>query len=211
VTIVGVAQDIKHKRLTSTPDFQGYMPYAQGGWNSTAIVVRTLGDPTRATPTVLAALKAADPYLPAYRVLSMEATIQQSYWQQSLYSKMFSAFAAIALVLAAVGVYGVIAYSVSQRTREIGVRVALGAQRTNVLSLVLGHGALLAAVGLGLGLVGALGVTRLLQSMLFGVSPFDPLSFAAVTLVLGTIAFVASYIPALRAAKVDPIVALREE
>jgi ABC-type antimicrobial peptide transport system permease subunit len=173
--------------------------------------VRTLGDPTRATPTVLAALKAADPYLPAYRVLSMEATIQQSYWQQSLYSKMFSAFAAIALVLAAVGVYGVIAYSVSQRTREIGVRVALGAQRTNVLSLVLGHGALLAAVGLGLGLVGALGVTRLLQSMLFGVSPFDPLSFAAVTLVLGTIAFVASYIPALRAAKVDPIVALREE
>src|SRR5687768_747919 len=211
ITVVGVAGDIKHKQLTQEPDFQGYMPFRQGGWNSAVIVVRTLGDPSRATPTVLAALKETDPYVPAYRVLSMDATIQRSYWQQALYSKMFTAFAAIALILAAVGVYGVIAYAVSQRTREIGVRVALGAQRTNVLRLILGHGAVLAAAGIGIGLAGALGVTRFLRAMLFGVSPFDPVSFAAVTLVLTSIAFLASYVPARRAARVDPIEALREE
>ena len=187
------------------------MPYRQGGWNSAAIVVRTTGEPTLATGTVLATLKEADPLVPAHRVFSMDATIQRSYWQQALYSKLFTAFATIALVLAAVGVYGVISYSVSQRTREIGVRVALGAQRTNVLSLIVGQGALLAAVGIGLGLVGAVGVTRFLRAMLFGVSPFDPLSFVAVTLVLSMIAFLASYLPARRAARVDPIEALRQE
>jgi putative ABC transport system permease protein len=211
ITVVGVAADIKHKRLTQEPDFQGYMPYRQGGWSGAAIMVRTLGAPTRATPTVMAALKAVDPYTPAYRVLSMEETIQRSYWQQSLYSKMFTAFAAIALALAAVGVYGVIAYSVAQRTREIGVRVALGAQRGNVLHMVLGDGAVLAAFGVAIGLVGALFVTRFMRSMLYGVSPFDPISFVAVATILSAIAFVASYVPARRAAKVDPIVALREE
>jgi predicted lysophospholipase L1 biosynthesis ABC-type transport system permease subunit len=211
ITVVGVAADIKHKQLTQEPDFQGYMPYRQGGWNSAVIVVRTPGDPTRATGTVLAALKETDPYVPTYRVLTMDATIERSYWQQALYSKMFTAFAAIALALAAVGVYGVIAYSVSQRTREIGVRVALGAQRTNVLRLILGHGALLAGAGIGIGLAGALGVTRFLRAMLFGVSPFDPMSFVAVTVVLSVIAFLASYIPARRAARVDPIEALRQE
>jgi putative ABC transport system permease protein len=211
ITIIGVAQDIRHKQLTSQPDFQGYMPYIQGGWNSAAIMVRTLGDPTRAASTVLAALKEVDPYVPAYRVLSMDENIQRSYWQQALYSKMFTAFAAIALALAAVGVYGVIAYSVSQRTREIGVRVALGAQRSNVLALILSHGAVLAAVGIGIGLAGALGVTRFLRAMLFGVSPFDPASFVGVALVLSVIVFLASYVPARRAARVDPIEALRQE
>ena len=141
----------------------------------------------------------------------MNDTIQRSYWQQALYSKMFTAFAAIALALAAVGVYGVIAYSVAQRTREIGVRVALGAQRQNVLRMVLGDGAVLAAIGVGIGLVGALFVTRFMRSMLYGVSPFDPVSFVAVAAILSAIAFIASYVPARRAAKVDPIVALREE
>jgi putative ABC transport system permease protein len=211
ITIVGVAADVRHKQLTAPPDFQGYMPYQQGGWNSAAIVVRTRGEPTRATGTVLAALKATDPYVPAYRILSMDASIERSYFQQALYSKMFSAFAAIALVLAAVGVYGVIAYSVSQRTREIGVRVALGAQRTNVLRLILGQGALLTAIGVGIGLVGALGVTRFLRALLYGVSPFDPMSFVTVTLVLASIGFLASYVPAMRAARVDPIEALRQE
>jgi putative ABC transport system permease protein len=211
ITIVGVAADIKHKQLTSTPDFQGYMPYRQGGWNTAAIVVRTRGEPTQTTGTVLSTLKQIDPLLPAYRILSMDANIERSYWQQALYGKMFGVFAAIAVVLAAVGVYGVISYAVSQRTQEIGVRVALGAQRTDVLKLIVGHGALLGGVGIAIGLGGALSVTRVLRTMLFGVSPFDPLSFVGVSLLLTTIALVASYVPARRAARVDPVEALRYE
>jgi len=211
ITVVGVAADIKHKQLSQKPDLQGYMPYRQGGWNTTSIVVRTRGEPTQATSTVLGALKQIDPLLPAYRIMSMDANIQQSYWQQSLYGKMFGAFAAIALVLAAVGVYGVISYAVSQRTQEIGVRVALGAQRGDVLRLIVGHGALLGGAGIVIGLAGALGVTRFLRTMLFGVSPFDPGSFVGVSLLLTTIALLASYIPARRAAKVDPVEALRYE
>jgi len=212
ITVVGIAADIKHKQLTSSqPDFQGYMPYRQGGWNTASIVVRSRGEPTQATSTVLGALKQVDPLLPAYRIMSMDANIQQSYWQQSLYGKMFGAFAAIALVLAAVGVYGVISYAVSQRTQEIGVRVALGAQRVDVLRLIVGQGALLGGLGIAIGLIGALGVTRFLRTMLFGVSPFDPTSFAGVSAVLTAIALLASYIPARRAAKVDPVEALRYE
>jgi putative ABC transport system permease protein len=210
ITIVGVAEDIKHRELTTTqPDFQGYMPYRQSGWSSSSLVVRTLGDPAQATAAVLGALKQGDPQLPAYRVLSMDASIERSYWQQALYGKMFAAFAAIALALAAVGVYGVISYAVSQRTQEIGVRVALGAQHGDVLRLVLRDGALLGGIGIAIGLAGALLVTRFLRTMLFGISPFDPASFVAVSLMLATIALFASYVPARRAAKVDPVEALR--
>jgi putative ABC transport system permease protein len=210
VTVVGVAADIKHKALSiDEMDLQGYMPYRQGGWTSTAIVVRTQGEPTLATNAVMSALKVGDPLMPAYRILSMDANIERSYWQQALYGKMFGVFAAIAVVLAAVGVYGVIAYAVSQRTQEIGVRVALGAQRGDVLRLIVGHGALLGGVGIAIGLVGALGVTRFLRTLLFGVSPFDPVSFVGVSVVLAGIALLASYVPARRAARVDPVEALR--
>jgi putative ABC transport system permease protein len=209
ITVIGVAADVKHRSLTSPPDYQGYMPYRQGGWNSTAIMVRTTGEPSKATSAVLATLKQGDPLLPAYRIMSMDANIQQSYWQQALYGKMFGAFAAIAVVLAAVGVYGVISYAVSQRTQEIGVRVALGAQRSDVFRLIVGHGMQLGGIGIAIGLVGALGVTRFLRTMLFGVSPFDPASFVGVSALLAAIAILASYIPARRAARVDPVEALR--
>jgi ABC-type antimicrobial peptide transport system permease subunit len=141
----------------------------------------------------------------------MDATIERSYWQQALYGKLFGAFAAIALMLAAVGLYGVIAYAVSQRTQEIGVRVALGAQARDVVRLILGQGALLAGIGIVIGLAGALAVTRTLRTMLFGVSPLDLATFVGVSLSLGAIALLASYVPARRAARVDPVEALRHE
>ncbi len=211
ITIIGVAADIKHRQLTSTPDLQGYMPYRQSGWYTSSIVVRAQGDPSKITNTVLGAIKQADPLLPAYRVMSMDASITRSYWQQALYGKLFGVFAVIAAVLAAIGVYGVISYAVSQRTQEIGVRVALGAQRGDVLRLIVGHGAMLGGLGVLIGLAGGLGVTRFLRTLLYGVSPFDPVSFVGVALLLTTIALVASYVPARRAAKVDPVEALRFE
>ena len=211
VTIIGVAADIKDRQLTSTPDLQGYMPYRQGGWSTSSIIVRSQGDPARVTNTVLGAIKQADPLLPAYRVMGMDASIARSYWQQALYGKLFGVFAAIAVVLAAIGVYGVISYAVSQRTQEIGVRVALGAQRGDVLRLIVGHGALLGGLGVAIGLIGGLGVTRFLRTLLYGVSPFDPVSFIGVAALLTAIALLASYIPARRAAKVDPVEALRFE
>lgn len=211
ITIIGVAADVKVRDLSETPKLEGYMPYRQGGWSSAVIVVRTRDDPTHATGVVLAALKATDPLVPPFRVLSMDASIQRSYWQQSLYGKLFGAFAVIALVLAAVGLYGVISYAASQRTQEIGVRVALGAQAGDVVRLVVGQGAALGTVGIALGLVGALAVTRTLRTMLFGVSPLDAASFVGVSVVLGIIALLASYVPARRAARVDPVDALRSE
>lgn len=210
-TVVGVAADIKHKQLTSPPDFQGYLPYRQGGWSSSAIVIRTQSEPTALTGTVLGTLKQIDPLVPAYRIMSMNANIDRSFWQQALYGKLFALFAGIALVLAAVGVYGVISYAVSQRTQEIGVRVALGAQRGDVLRLIVGHGALLGGAGIVIGLGGALVVTRFLRTLLVGISPFDPMSFVGVSAVLTAIALLASYMPARRAAKVDPVDALRAE
>jgi putative ABC transport system permease protein len=210
-TVIGVAPDIKHRQLTSKPDLQGYIPYRQGGWASAFIVLRTPGDPTRVTSSVLSVVKQIDPLVAVYRVMSMDANVQRSFWQQGLYGKMFGAFAIIALVLAAVGVYGVISYAVTQRTQEIGVRIALGAQRRDVLALIVGHGALLGGLGIAIGLAGALGVTRFLRSLLFGVSPFDPGSFVAVSLGLTAIALIASYLPARRAARVDPVDALRYE
>jgi len=141
----------------------------------------------------------------------MTEVVARSVWKERLYTALFGVFAAVALILATVGIYGVMSYAVTQRTREIGLRMALGAQRSDVLKMVVGHGVLVTATGIGIGVVAAVGLTRLMSSLLFNVTATDPITFVAVSVVLAGVALAACFVPARRAAKVDPMVALRYE
>jgi putative ABC transport system permease protein len=175
-----------------------------------ALAVRA-ANPDNLAPAVRGQVKAMDSDLPIINVRTMTEVVSRSVWQPRLYAILFGVFAAVALALASIGVYGVMAYSVSERTREIGVRVALGAQRRDVLKLVMAQGMSLTMIGAGVGLGAALALTRLMRSMLFEVSATDPLTFAALAVLLSVVAMLACYMPARRATKVDPIVALRCE
>jgi putative ABC transport system permease protein len=175
------------------------------------VVVRTAGDPAHAASALRAAVAAVDADIPISAVRTMDDLISTSLAQPRFSMLLLALFALIALALAAVGLYGVISYTVSQRTREIGIRMALGAEPRDILRLVVGQGFRMTALGVIIGLVTALGVTRLLANLLFEVRPFDAASFAGLPLVLAAIALLASWIPARRAARVDPLVSLRNE
>jgi ABC-type antimicrobial peptide transport system permease subunit len=162
-------------------------------------------------PAVRAAIRELDPTVPAFRIQSFDEVVSRSLWRQRLQGEVLGVFAALALILASVGLYGVIAYAVAQRTRELGVRMALGATRRHVLGLVLGQGARLTLLGVVVGTVGALALSRVVASLLYGIAPTDPLTFVAVPAVLGAVAVLASYAPARRAMEVDPLVAMRAE
>ncbi|HKN76437.1 MAG TPA: ABC transporter permease [Candidatus Acidoferrum sp.] len=179
--------------------------------NSVAVVLRTEGDPTAVMGSVRQAVEEIDSREVIYNVQTMEEVVSNSFAARRLSMLLLGAFASLALVLACVGIYGVISYLVGQRTHEIGVRVALGAQPTDVLRLVIGHGARMALIGVAVGIVFALGLTRLMANQLFGVSAHDPLTFAGVGLLLMIVAVAACYIPARRAMRVDPMIALRHE
>jgi len=213
-TVIGIVADFRH-RQGNNADTQGpaaYVPYPFQPTLNTGLTVRVAaGEPSHITAAVREQLRAADPTLPLFEIQSAEELRQLSYWQFSLFGRMFGTFGFIALLLASIGVYGVLSYSVSQRVQEIGVRMALGAGRGDVLRLIVGHGVRLAAVGVALGLVGAWGVTRLIGTLLYNVTPTDPLSFGGVALFLTLTAVLASYVPARRAMAVDPIVALRND
>jgi putative ABC transport system permease protein len=212
-TVIGVIADFRHGQGDSTEPQEpsAYIPYPYQQTLNTGVTIRVSGDPRSITPAAREQIRLADALLPVFDVQTMEQLRQLSYWQYRLFGSMFSTFGFIALGLAAIGVYGVLSYSVSQRVQEIGVRLALGAERGHVLRLIVGQGLTLAAIGVLAGLAGAFGVTRLISTLLFNVTPTDPVSFAGVSVFLTLVALLASYIPARRAMAVDPIVALRND
>jgi predicted permease len=184
------------------------VPVANGGYT---LLVRAAGDPTTLVPAVRRVVRELDPALPLFGIEPLTSTVTASLGQQRFTMTVLVVFASVAMILAIVGVHGVLSYTVSQRTREIGVRMALGADARVVRALVVNEGALLTASGLGLGLVGAFALTRVLGTLLYGVGPADPPTYAGVAVLLGTVALLASLVPARRAARVDPMTVLRTE
>lgn len=182
-----------------------------GSMRNLQLAVRTHGNPVAIANSVIQQLHQLDTAIAVSKVRTMQADITSSIAPQRFNATLVAVYAGIALLLALLGIYGVLAYMVMQQTQEIGIRMALGAHREDILKLVIGLGMRLVAIGAAAGLTGALGITRLMQSLLYGVAPRDPLTFAGVTAVLILTAVLACFIPALRAAKVDPIIALRYE
>ncbi len=209
LTVVGVVGNVKQYALDTDSRVVLYMPHLQIPLNNLGVVVRTTADPFSVAAAVTREARAIDPNLPVYDVKPMEQWLSESLARRRFAMLSLGLFALAAMILAAVGIYGVISYSVAQRAREIGIRVALGAQTRNVLKLVIGQGMLLAGVGVGAGLIAAFAITRVMASLLFGVGATDPLTFAAIALLLAGVALLACWIPARRAAKVDPMIALR--
>ena len=212
MTIVGVAADVKDSSLEAPADPAVYTPFPQSEqvWRRwMTLVLRTTGPVAGLVEETKKQIWSVDSQIPITDILSMEDLMAVSLAQQRFNMLLLALFAALALILAAVGIYGLMAYSVSQRTHEIGVRLAIGAQRRDVLRLVLKDGARLTLLGIAIGIIVALALTRLMASLLFEVTPTDPATFAAVAILLAIAAFAACYIPARRATRVDPMVALR--
>ena len=210
-TIVGVVSSVKSQSLLQEPDRFVYVPHAQWSAWWMSVVVRTSAAPADSAAAVRAELRALDPTVPLFEVQTLEGAVERSLGTRRLTHRLLLAFALAALVLSAVGIYGVMAVNVSHRTNEFGIRLALGAAPADVRTLVLGRGLRLVLVAVGLGLVGAAAVARLIASLLFQVNPMDPITFSAVAVVLATVALAACYIPARRATATDPLEALRCE
>ncbi|MFN8003632.1 MAG: ABC transporter permease [Acidobacteriota bacterium] len=208
--IVGVINDVRHE-MNGPIQPEYYLPHAQDPWNAMALVAKTKVEPMALASLVRKEVQAMDKDQPVFSTRSMQEVRAQSVIIYNTSSQMLSVFAAIAMLLAALGIYGVMSYSVSQRTHEIGVRLALGASRQHVLKLMIWQGMKLAGLGMVIGLAGALALTSLMKSLLFGVSTTDPLTYGVVVSVLAVVALLACYLPARRATKVDPIIALRYE
>ena len=207
--IIGVAGDLRHSSLANQPFPAMYFPTLQSG--RTNLVIRTQGDPLSIVAAVRKEVQAIDPDQPIAAVKPMTEWVESSVAAPRYRTTLLGLFAALAMVLAATGIYGVMSYSVAQRTHEIGIRMALGARRADVLKLVVRQGMVLTVVGVALGVVGAFALTRVMASLLFGVTAKDPVTFAVVAALLIAVAFVACFVPARRATKVDPLVALRYE
>ncbi len=210
-TVVGVVGAVRHARLDVETEKSVYLPHLQIPVNGLSLVVRAAAKPESLAGAVRSKVREIDPDLPVMRVMTMENVVAQSVWQPRLYAILFGVFAVIALLLATVGIYGVMSYTVTTRTREFGLRMALGAHSGHLLRLILGQGMRLAFLGVVVGLLGAFALTRLLKNLLFEVTATDPLTFAVITALLTLVALAACWLPARRATRVDPLVALRYE
>jgi putative ABC transport system permease protein len=209
--IVGVVGSVRSDSLDATPPPTMYIPFHHEPFSTMWVVAQTDGDPALLTATVRQTVRAIDAALPAYSIMPLADVVSASVAQRRFSMLVRGLFAAVALFLAAVGIYGVVAYSVTQRTQEIGLRMAVGAERGDVLTLIVGGGMKLALWGVAIGLAGALGTSRLIDTMLFGVTAVDPMSYVATAALLLAIATLACYVPARRALRVDPIIAMRQE
>ena len=212
LTVLGVVGRVKMEGLsTDSKRVQGYFPFAQIPSGGMTVIMKAAGDPNQLIAAVRQQVKAIDVDQPIYSVRTMDDIRAESVAPERLNLTLLSIFAGIALVLAVVGIYGVMSYTVTQRTHEIGIRMAIGAQPRDVFRMVIGQGMMLALMGVASGLIGAFGLTRLMASMLFGVEPTDPMTFAAIAVLLTGVALVACYVPGRRATKVDPVESLRYE
>ena len=209
--VVGVVGHVKQYGLDGKTKVQYYFPQSQRPERDTYLIVRTTSEPKGMTAAVRGAIDSIDKDQPIYRVMTLEQIVSNSVVQKRFSMFLLGIFAAVALLLAAVGIYGVMSYAVTQRTHEVGIRMALGAQQKDVLAMVVRQGMVMTLIGVGIGLAGAFAATRVMASLLFGIGAHDPLTFAAISLLLGGVSLIASFIPALRATKVDPMVALRYE
>ena len=209
-SIVGVVGTVRHS-LGVPPDPEIYYSLEQSGYTGATLVIRGRIPPEPLIATVRSAIREVNPNQAIYNIKTMEKVVVESLADLNLYLWLIGLFAGLALILSMVGIYGVMSYAVSTRRREFGIRMALGAGRGDVLRLVVGQGFRLTLVGVGIGVLGALALTRFLSSLLFGVKPTDPLTFVLVVLILTAVALLASYVPTRRATKVDPMVALRYE
>jgi putative ABC transport system permease protein len=211
VTIVGVVGDIKSDGFDAPSVPHIYVPLGQFAPVNAVVFLRSKGEAGNLGEAVRREVEKVNPNIPVHSVSSMDEIIARSMADRRFALELLGIFAAVALLLAAVGIYGVMAYSFSQRTHEIGIRIALGAQRLDIFRMAVVEGMQLVAIGLVVGLIGAAALTRFVRTMLFGVRPSDPVTFAATSAALAAVAFLACYIPARRATRVDPLVALRDE
>ncbi len=210
-TIVGVVGDIKSDGFDAPSAPHIYLPVRQSPGYASVVFLRSAGNPEALGESIRHEVQSIDPNIPVFSVRTMDQVIARSMAERRFALQLLGIFAGVALLLAAIGIYGVMAYSFSQRTHEIGIRIALGAQRLDILRMAVGEGMQLVVVGLAIGLIGAAALARFVRTMLFDVSPVDPITFAAISLTLAGVALLACYVPAQRATRVDPLVALRDE
>jgi predicted permease len=211
LTVAGVVGRVKHESLDSDPRIAFYLPQTQYPSRAMTVVMRSQGDPSTLSPSVKKELRGIDTDLPMYSVRTMDERVEESLARRRFSMLLLGIFAGMALVLATIGIYGVMAYLVNQGTREIGIRMAIGATQREIVRLVVFQGMTLAITGVAAGLAAAFVFTRLMRSLLFGISSADPVTFAGISLLLTLVALLATYIPARRAARIDPILCLRSE